>query len=494
MKKYLKSAFIFALEAALLLTGAFAATVDRTEVCLPEVRVNFTENADLSALQTKDITAQLDGEPLNVKSLVPNEQGIFYVFLLDISGSIPGGHFSAAKNAIADVYAGLRKQDKMALIACGNSVTEVLSGGEAADKVSAALDSLKNDENTLLYAGIDKLVALAAAEKDLRVEAVVISDGADTGGGVTRDKLEKDMLSSGVAVNALCVDTAKQGDAAAIRKLVEETGGKFTLFAADKADTLLMGMAKNMQNYWSLVLTAQDSFSSQVEKTLKVNLGGVDTIEAKINSKDWLPDTVSPKITSAAYDAEANFIEIKFSEMVDGAEDAASYSLVTDSGEQLSVASVQKADGTTYRVYPAASLPQDQTVTLEVSGPKDVSPEANPMEKYSVVIWQAKTTDKFSIEQPLTALKSKLDMPVQTLFILVVACALAVAGIIVAIVFAGKKRNKKGLKNSVDMEGKDRAAKPHKKNKKVKSSAMFVFCEDDQDDTPLNPSKQKDKK
>ena len=482
MRKYCRVLFILALVTSILFTGALAATSDKVEVSMPEVRVDFTADVDLSALQTGDITAQLAGVPLDVKSLAPNEQGIYYIFLLDVSSSIPDGHFNAAKHAIADVYANLREQDELALITCGSGVVKVLTGGETADEVSAALDSLKNDgKDTALYDGADALVDLVETDQDLRVEAVAISDGADTGGGVTRDGLVQDLQNSGVALNALCVDTADESDAADFRELAESSGGEFASFNADNADELLVGMATHAQNFWSLVLTAQDVISAQSENALTVDLGGIDTIEAKVSPGDWLPDTVSPKIAAFTYNAVDNYVEVEFSEMVDGAEDHACYTFTTGDGEQLPVASVQKMDGETYRVYPTDNFPQNQTVELKVSGPKDDSVEANPLAECSLVILQPEATAKPSVVQPLTALADALNLSGRTVLILSAVFALAAAGILAA-VLVGKKRHR---------SGKNAKKKSNKTEKKSKSSAMFVFSEDAQNELSAENKKRK---
>jgi Mg-chelatase subunit ChlD len=482
MRKYCRVILILALVASILFTGALAGTSDKVEVSMPEVRIDFTADADLSALQTNDVTAQLAGVPLNVKSLVPNEQGILYIFLLDVSKSIPDEHFNAAKHAIEDVCGNLREQDELALITCGSGVMKVLAGGETADEVSAALDSLNNDEkDTTLYDGADALADLAESAPDLRVEAVAISDGDDTGGNVTRDKLAQDLQNSGIALNALCVDTADESNAADFRELAEYSGGEFASFNEGNADELLVGMATHAQNFWSLVLTAQDVISAQSKNALTVDLGGIDTIETEVSPGDWLPDTVSPKIAAFTYNGAENFVEVKFSEIVDGAEDPACYTFITGDGGQLPVASVQKVDGETYRVYPADNFPQDQTVTLKVSGPKDDSVEANLLEECSLAILQPEATAKPSAVQPFTALAVALNLSGRAVLILSAVFVLAVAAILTAVLVG--KRKRKSEKNA--------KKKGSKTEKRTKSSAIFVFSEDAQNELSKESEKRK---
>ena len=97
----LRSLFAGAAAAALLTTCAGAVSLEQVQPVMPRIDV-FVHDGDtpLETLAPEDISATLDGVPLRVEALQPSDQGIFYVFMLDISRSISEGHLTAAKDAV----------------------------------------------------------------------------------------------------------------------------------------------------------------------------------------------------------------------------------------------------------------------------------------------------------------------------------------------------------------------------------------------------------
>ena len=188
--------------------------------------------------------------------------------VLDISGSMPDGHFDAAKTAAAALFDGLRPQDKLRLYACGSKVRTVLEGGEDADTAKAAIEALRKGGSTLLYDAVETLLADAAAA-DGRVAAAFISDGADSGrSSVTAEQLKNDLAASGLAPAAFCVDSASADDADAVgvyRGIIEGASGSFAEFDAESIGPALASWAAQAQNVYDLQLTAASNLADGSE-------------------------------------------------------------------------------------------------------------------------------------------------------------------------------------------------------------------------------------
>ena len=170
MRRIKAAAAALALLFGLSSAAVSAAQVLRTEIKMPALQLQIGSEADLSALTPADVKATLDGSPLTTASFAKNEDGVLYLVVLDISGSMPDGHFDAAKTAAAALFDGLRPQDKLRLYACGSKVRTVLEGGEDADTAKAAIEALRKGGSTLLYDAVETLLALLVRDYPVELE------------------------------------------------------------------------------------------------------------------------------------------------------------------------------------------------------------------------------------------------------------------------------------------------------------------------------------
>ncbi|MEG2000428.1 MAG: hypothetical protein RR053_03420, partial [Evtepia sp.] len=97
------------------------------------------DGTDLSTLSTENIKATLAGVNITVESFAPSDEPIFYIYMLDISGSIPNQHFLAAKQEILNARRTLRSQDSLAIVAFGDAVQTIVTSGQSLETTEAAL-------------------------------------------------------------------------------------------------------------------------------------------------------------------------------------------------------------------------------------------------------------------------------------------------------------------------------------------------------------------
>lgn len=471
MKTFLRVVLTVLLIASLLCTGAAAVTVEQVQLCMPQVDVYFYEDGqDLSGLTAADVTAELGGEPLRVTGLSRAEQGIYYVYMLDVSASMPDDYFSAAREAVKGALSRLREQDQLALISFGSDVRLLLRGGESREKAAAALDALDNtDADTKFYTAMNALAELVSATEDMRRIAVVISDGIDdTDAGMTQEELEQKLVQSGVSVNGLCLN-ASSADVEGFRKLVEMSGGEFSTFGPDDAVSALTGLLTRLEGGWHLALEASSNVASGQETPLHVDFGGRDSLDLTVTPVDYVPDDRAPRVESAKYDRGAGTVTVVFSEPVNGADDLSAYALTTDAGETLAVASASAAeDGASCVLTPAAPLPENGSVTLTVSGLTDVSMEKNEMYRYSAAIWSPQIAAS-AAPSPSAAPAGEEPLISRTTLIVLIAAAVLVAAAAVTIVALANRRS--GDKKAAASREKEKKEKPEA----VKSTATFMF-------------------
>lgn len=477
MKSAVRKLILFCAACAVLCIGSFAAQVEQVQVCMPAIDVYlYADGDDLGSLTAGDITASLGETPLAVSSFGLSEEGTFYVYMLDISASIPDAHFSAARAALLDAYSRLRAQDAFALITFGSDVRLLLSGGESRQTVTATLDALDNsDANTRLYDAMNQLIELVSGTEDMRRVAVVISDGMDdTDAGMTQEALESELVRTGISVSALCVDTASDAAVSNFRDFLGVSGGQLFTFGPDNAETQLDALLDGMGDGWHLALEAPDNRADGQETPLTVALGDVSTLSLTVTPERWTPDTVPPRVTDAVYDAAAGTVTVTFSEPMDQSADAGAYALTDGSGAAVPIASVEAMGQEEALLRLGGPLPETGEVTLTVGGLHDVSMEENALTAYSGVIREAAALPSSALSASATAAvtaeKQGLSGDTITLIIVGVAILLAAlaAGVIVRMAVGRRERPKR------EKKPKDRCAV-----KADPQMTKFIFMQDD---------------
>lgn len=479
MKLFARSALISAFFVMLLGTGALAVSVEQTQLCMPEIDVYLYEDGnDLSEVTADDITATLDGEPLGVRDFGKGEQGIFYVYMLDVSASIPEAHFSAAKAAVLNAWTRLRSQDRLALITFGNEVTMLLKGGESGTQVTETIDALHNsDKNTKFYNAMDALIELVVNTEDMRRVAVVISDGIDdTDAGMTQQELEEKLVRTGVSVSAMCIDTTSAQSIQKFTDFIRLSGGELYVFGPDNAETVLDTLLDRLDGGWLLSLEAPTNMASGKEAQLAINFGGVSSVTLAVTPERWTPDVKRPRVKSVEYDQALNAFIVTFSEAVTGAGDAANYVLTDGNGGTAEIRAAEAVEDTVCRLRLAAQPPENTTLTLGIGGISDVSMEQNALYQYSEIVWSGTA----AAEPAAAAAPGTAEEPIlgkSTILIIGIIMVLAAAAVTAIL--------KLSIKKTVNYKGKQ--SKNKKENKKesktdaTKSTAKFMFLNEDED-------------
>ena len=168
--------------------GADIVVIEQAKVNMPKIRlyVHDTENKMLSK---DDVEAYLGQELLETEKVSrfdKDREGSRYVFLMDISSSVPSGTFEQMKKELKSFQRKMGKGDRWTLMTFGEKVTTVFQDQKASDQVSDKIDRLKGkDDRTLLFEALKQAAQDIDADSGQRNIFVVLTDGEDFSGGNT---------------------------------------------------------------------------------------------------------------------------------------------------------------------------------------------------------------------------------------------------------------------------------------------------------------------
>lgn len=373
-----------------LAISAGALTLEQVQASPPQFDVYiYGDGADLSGVTAEGVSATLGDLSLDCTQVSRSEQGIFYIFMLDISGSIPENYFEAAKSAVLVTCDNLREQDRLAVITFGNEVNVILTGDEDSSDVQSVLSDISaSDSKTMFYTAMNVLIETATKTSDMRRVAVVMSDGIDdSDAGMSQSDLKDALINSGISVYALCIDTSSQ--TSNFSDFIRLSGGELYTFNPDNAQYVLDELLTRLSDSLCLRLTTYDAVSPG-ELMLTVNLGEAGFVETELSPDKWVADTTEPYISSALFSIENNTLDVTFSEPVAGADNPDNYTLVADNGTSVHIASASFSGSAKSAIrLNFSEIPPTGNYKLSVTGITDLSTNANPLHEYSNTVFMA---------------------------------------------------------------------------------------------------------
>ena len=217
--------------------GADIVVIEQAKVNMPKIRlyVHDTENKMLSK---DDVEAYLGQELLETEKVSrfdKDREGSRYVFLMDISSSVPSGTFEQMKKELKSFQRKMGKGDRWTLMTFGEKVTTVFQDQKASDQVSDKIDRLKGkDDRTLLFEALKQAAQDIDADSGQRNIFVVLTDGEDFSGGEASKAEALDVLEKkSVSLYAQGIengDAKNRANRKALGEFARETGGEYRDF------------------------------------------------------------------------------------------------------------------------------------------------------------------------------------------------------------------------------------------------------------------------
>jgi hypothetical protein len=191
-----------------------------------------------SNLVLADLSATLEGHPLQLKRLTPFAQsgeGVAYLFLIDVSKSIGSAQFQQNQRFTSAWIDGLGQADRMDIATFGVDDRPVVDFTADKAVLKKGLAALRlADEQTRLYDALQNAMSLRTRSEPgfpARRAVVVLSDGLDEGSQVDEDNLLKLLGQSHIPVYAIASshlrEPYRQQGLEALNQIATASGGDY---------------------------------------------------------------------------------------------------------------------------------------------------------------------------------------------------------------------------------------------------------------------------
>lgn len=243
----------------------------------------------IQSLQAKDFQIAIDGQPVvpvAVAHLMPAQQRLQIVILVDCSGSTAGPALAAAKAGISHLLAQLTGHADVFLIAFNTTTTPLSSWESTPSALVGRLTALQSAGGTALFAALDRAVAELSKRPQPRL-ILLFTDGKDSTGAPADATLDR-LRTERIAIHAVGLETS-EFDRAAMERLTTATSGSL-LTAAQAPELALrfaeLSLALNAPRY-RLVIPCQ-----QTTGRLHITVGGKNAavLESRLEAATpWPP-------------------------------------------------------------------------------------------------------------------------------------------------------------------------------------------------------------
>ncbi|HVU44876.1 MAG TPA: VWA domain-containing protein [Terracidiphilus sp.] len=156
--------------------------------------VQGAKNAPVADLPMNAVEGWLDGKSLpvqSVKSFSAAQEGVTYIFLVDVSGSESHAEFARVKQALLGFVGQMGGSDRAAVVSFGTDVRDAAEFTGDKSALKSAISGLANNAamthlNAAIVEGL-RLARIADPSLPARRCIVILSDGKDEGSGLTTD-------------------------------------------------------------------------------------------------------------------------------------------------------------------------------------------------------------------------------------------------------------------------------------------------------------------
>lgn len=339
----------------------FSLRVIQGDVKLPEVKL-YLDIMDSNDKPIKDIegldynvttvAGEQEAEVKSLKRFDENNEGVGYIFLIDISSSLKDEEFTKIKNMLTKWVNNMNEKDKAAIITFGEEVKIVNSFTSIKENLNKEILNLDpTDNKTRFYDGVKKATELARIKDsnlpDRRL-IVTITDGKDVvAGGVTKAEILKLMDEDPIPVYALGIYSGslnkdKQNALNILGEFARTSGGSYFQMGELSFEDMYSKILESINNKYVLTVSIPNKKADgklyHVHVTIKSGSKSIDNgIDIRFNNT--MDDIVSPKITQVEV-IDNKTIKIYFSEEVNGADLIENYSIINLEDKNINVSKV----------------------------------------------------------------------------------------------------------------------------------------------------------
>lgn len=409
------------------------ARMERIYPYMPEVTVEISGTEELNE---ENVSASLGDEMLSVEDVHMYDNGRdssrIYV-LADLSTSMIG-RLEGLKTQLVSYMDRVGPNDQVVLLTFGESVEQLLEGGEDIQTRKAAVQAMQPDEEgTVLFEALNTAYEISTASQSEfdREYILLLTDGIDfQKGSETYSEIEERFADHILPIYTLCTDNVTQEAADSLGELSRMSGGEFRIVSQGSEEAEFQQLEAGIRNVYLLKFTALSNRISSEPELLQIQAGTV-TLEQKIDVTRFIPDSVQPEIKSVRTDGENTRVLVEFSEPVDHVNDNSAVRILDQQDNDIQIRQLEYDEKSSMLyIYPAEKLPAGE-YRIVTQGITDRSQEKNPLKADE----KSFTAEQISESGTESILDNKIMIAAGILLIIVAA-----AGIITAVLLVSRKK------------------------------------------------------
>lgn len=224
----------------------------------PTVRcfVSVTDEAgeSLAGLTADGFTVSEDAQDvgaIHLSSVLPGEERIAVILVLDRSGSMRGTPISAAKKAAADFARRLSEKDSLGIVSFASKVDPSSDLTTDRGAVFRYLEGVQPRGETAVYDAVRGAIAQLSQHTADRKAIVALTDGHDNASSATAAQCATAARRDSIAI--YCVGLGRSLNADALRLMAQESGGQCFLTSSPESLTdIYRKIARQIQSQYVL--------------------------------------------------------------------------------------------------------------------------------------------------------------------------------------------------------------------------------------------------
>jgi VWFA-related protein len=220
-------------------------------------------------------------ELLQVRSFHESDEGVAYIFLVDISRSLSEREFALIRESLETWMIGLRSQDRAAILAFGDESRLVADFTNDAQALRESLGALgPTDSSTVFFEALRDGFELARRrDADLpgRRVLIVLTDGRDEGSGWTLEDMLGVIRDDPTPIFAIGLSRIRSSEERQrylklLRRLATNSGGAFFEGSTETLAKSYAAIREAVHNVWVLDFACPDCVRDGRSYRLQANL------------------------------------------------------------------------------------------------------------------------------------------------------------------------------------------------------------------------------
>lgn len=231
-------------------------------------------NVAADAVTAEQFSVSIDkGQAMPVQeasSFQSLNQGISYIFCIDVSGSVTAQEMEEIRSSITEFINGMSANDYARIITIGSEITSICDSTQDKNALLTAIQGIKNDAKfTYLYKGLS--FALNGQRKSVdtmpkRAAIVLFTDGMDDSDGASGEsQVLLDIAETRIPIYVVGLK-GKDPDANlnSVGQIARQSGGSVFSYSDMSITQSLQSIGNLMRNTYQLhVVPEEDSFGSK---------------------------------------------------------------------------------------------------------------------------------------------------------------------------------------------------------------------------------------